>query len=632
MASSGSATNRDPAGAATGRDRNERAPGRSLQPRHLLLALAAGATFIAYAGTLGFDFVYDDRTQIVYSPFVHSWRFVPRYFTSHVWSYQYPHMLGNYYRPMFLLWLRINHALFGLNPWPWHLMCVLLHVGVTALVFGLAKRLTRDDFTAGAAALIFGLHPVHVEAVAYISALPETVKALLLLAAFLCFLRWRDSGEHTGRGWLFVSLLFYALDTLSKETALVLPLLIIAYAWILPSEVNLAAASRLRRLARALRVALPYLALTLVYLVARDLALKGLSHPVNSLALLTLVLTIPSVLFFYLKLLFWPVGLSAFYDLPYVTHPGLKNFLLPAFLVAVVALILVVWSRRASGVALAGEPGRESRAVIFASLWLAVPVVLLLNLRVFPADEVVHDRYLYLPSVGFALLVALGIRHLRVGRARWWGWPAAQVVLVVALAAGLGAATIHQSLYWSDELSLYSHAHQVAPRNNAAETSLAAVAGERKLYSACIELYQDVLSRDPNFWRANVNLAYTYYELGRLEEAAEYFRRSIASDPVDGDQYLYLGLSLLRLGHPAEAEAAVRRALLTRPGGANYHYVLGVILKTRGNLPAALAQFQAELARNPGNDHARAQIEEIRNDLGHPLPSKSRSPAPDMPR
>src|SRR5258706_13854666 len=71
--------------------------GRALQPQHLLLALAVGATFLAYARTLGFDFVFDDRNQIVHNPFVQSWRFLPRYFTSHVWSYQSPQMLGNYY-------------------------------------------------------------------------------------------------------------------------------------------------------------------------------------------------------------------------------------------------------------------------------------------------------------------------------------------------------------------------------------------------------------------------------------------------------------------------------------------------------------------------------------------------------
>ncbi len=589
---------------------------RAVQPQHLLLALVVGATFIAYTGTLGFDFVYDDRIHIVSSPFLHSWRFLRRYFTSHVWSYQYPHMLGNYYRPLDLLWLRANHAAFGLNPWPWHLMCVLLHVGVTFLVFVLARRLTGDAFAAGIAALIFGLHPVHVEAVAYVSAVPETLNALLLLSAFICFLRWREPGAAGGRGWLIASLLFYALAMLSKETSLILAPLAFAYGWIFPSEAG-DDGSRWGRLGKALRLTLPYVLLTLPYLLVRDLALRGLTHPVNSLPFSTLVLTAPGLVWIYLKLLVWPVGLSAFYDASYVTEPGMANFVLPFVAIGAIALALWFWSRHPSTQS-SGAPTGETRTIVFATVWLALPMLLLLNLRVFPSDEIVHDRYLYLPSIGFALLIALAMRRLNPGRARLGSYPAGQVILALALGAALAVGTVRQSLYWSDELSLYSHSHQVAPRNDAAATSLAAIACERKLYPACMQLNQAVLARNPSFWRANVNLAYTYYGLGQLDRAAEYFRRSIAADPVDGNQYLYLGLCLLRLGRLGEAEAAARRALLVRPDGPQYHYVLGIILRARGNLPVALAEFQAELAQDPASERTRAQIAEIQKSMGRP--------------
>ena len=583
--------------------------------QHLLVALALGATFLAYARTLGFDFVYDDRSQIVLNPFVHSWRFVPRYFTSQVWSYLYPHVPGNYYRPLFLVWLRINDAAFGLNPWPWHLMCVLLHVGVTFLVYLLARRLAHDAFAGGMAALIFGLHPVHVEAVAYVSAVPETLNALLLLSSFLCVLRWREAGE-SHRRWLVLSLFLYASDTLTKETALVLPLLIIGQAWIFPSRVDRAAGPGIGRLTRAIRLALPYLAVTLVYLFARVLALKGFSHSVTYIAPLALALTLPSVVLFYLKLLCWPAGLSAFYDLPIVARPGFLDFILPALVIGAIVLALGIWSRRTRGAALADFPGLESRAVIFASLWLALPLLPVLNLRVFPADELVQDRYLYLPSVGFTILIALAYRHLRVGRASLIGRPAAQALLPLALAAVLGAGTVHQSRYWSDEYLLFSHSHEVAPRSNMAEASLAAKECERKNFLSCIDLSQQVLARDPGFWRANMNLAYTYYELGKFDEAAKYFRRGIASNPTDGNQYVYLGMTLLSLGHPKEAEADVRQGLLVRPNGPNYHYFLGLILKAQGDLSAALAEFQAELTRDPGNERARAQAAEIRDSFG----------------
>ena len=114
--------------------------GDSSRGRVLWPAAILAATFLAYAGTLGFGFVFDDTAGIVRNDSLRSWHYVPGYFSSHVWSFLYPHLLSNYYRPLFLLWLRLNDALFGLHPWGWHLTSVLAHLGVTCLVYCLALQ------------------------------------------------------------------------------------------------------------------------------------------------------------------------------------------------------------------------------------------------------------------------------------------------------------------------------------------------------------------------------------------------------------------------------------------------------------------------------------------------------------
>ena len=193
-------------------------------------AVLITATFLAYAATLGFGFVSDDRFQIVGNPFITSWRFVPQYFSSHVWSYIYPHLLSNYYRPGFLLWLRMNEAMFGQRAWGWHLTSVAVHAAVTYMVFRLALRLTRDTGVAVASGLVFGLHPVHVEAVAYVSGVAEPLAALFLLTAFLAWLRSRESGPKL---WcLAAALALYAAALFSKESSLMLPVLIAVFAGI----------------------------------------------------------------------------------------------------------------------------------------------------------------------------------------------------------------------------------------------------------------------------------------------------------------------------------------------------------------------------------------------------------------
>src|SRR5215217_4240386 len=148
----------------------------SLSNRMAIIAVLA-LTFIAYAGTLGYQFVYDDRSQIVENSFVQSWANAPQFFTEHVWQHVYPNSPGNYYRPIFLIWLLLNYTLFGLNAFSWHLTTVTVHLAATALVYVFARRLSKDELTATIAALVFGLHPVHLESVAWVSGVTDPLLA-----------------------------------------------------------------------------------------------------------------------------------------------------------------------------------------------------------------------------------------------------------------------------------------------------------------------------------------------------------------------------------------------------------------------------------------------------------------------
>ncbi len=391
---------------------------RILDSKHLAIVLVLTITFVAYVGTISYQFVYDDIGQIVDNPSIKSWECVPRYFTEHIWAHLWPDSPGNYYRPVFMLWMLVSYTLFGLNAAWWHLTTILVHMGATLMVYLLARRLIKDQWTALITALIFGLHPVHIETVAWIAGVTESLLALFLIPAFLFYLNWRESASSTDdelvakrnrRKWLAASLAFYAVAVLEKETALVLPMLVFWYEWIYSTDESQKISFSVR-LRNAVKVVAPYLALSVVYLLARTIALKGLGHTVTPLSLSTIVLTWPSLLWTYLKMLVWPVGLSVFYDAPYVTKPGIGSFALPLLAIAVVAGLLWMWSRKA-------------KAVAFISALLALPLLPLLNLSVFYQGEIVHDRYLYLSSIGFSMLVALALKRIGSGRGQVV-WPA----------------------------------------------------------------------------------------------------------------------------------------------------------------------------------------------------------------
>lgn len=645
------------------------------------------ATFLAYLDTLALGFVFDDHVLIVTNDSIRSWRYFPTYFTSHIWSFRYPHLLANYYRPLFLTWLRLNDARFGLHAWGWHLTSVLAHVAVTWLVYRLALRLTRDAWMAGVAGLIFGLHPVHAEAVAYLASIQEPLSTFFIIAAILAFTRCREVTEYSrlggdacvpegpdapgaptgaelagsrpdsgmakmamaqepchghparaevdgqaghrtwaspGRPWhkgrLAMALVFEAAALLSKESGMVLPLLIAAYAWIYGRNSGREAASvesrgrYLERFRDALWASIPFWVVLLTYVPARIHALKGFTHVITPLPLSTVIFTIPSVVLFYLRLLVWPAGLSCYYDTPYVTSPTWNGFFVPALALIGVAAALGYWYFRTRRKNPAIAPAME-----LAFVWMVLTILPVLNLRFLPSGEIAHDRYVYLPSVGFVILVAVALAQFRRFEEMVL-WPVLRVGFAAALVLVMGVATARQNLFWSDDLTLNARAHSIAPNNVYATTSLAAAVAEQGMEGAAVALYQQVLARQPNFWRANVNLAYLEYSHGNYPQATHYFARACASDPTDGDEFLYLGMSLLRTGKPEEAEKAVRTALLVRPAGQNYHLGLAMVLKGEGKLAEAKTEVQTELASNPQNAQAKGVLEELDRQISAATP------------
>ena len=581
--------------------RCNRSPSASLggAASSILLGLILTATFLVYARTLRFDFVHDDRGQIVENPAVHSWRFLPQYFKDHVWAGVEPELAGNYYRPLFLLWLRLNNLCWGHDPWGWHLTTILLHIAATWLVYRLAQRVTRNPFSAAAAAGIFGLHPAHIEAVAWISGVTEPLLAVAFISSFLWYLERFESPHRARWGW-GVSLLLYGLAMLAKETALVLPIILFSYEWLYGNgrEAGSAPEARGRRALRAARRAAPFLVLTLPYLVGRYLALQGFSPAVTSLPFTSLVYTWPSLFLFWIRHLVWPAGLSTYYDFPTVTRLTFQDFLLPAVGTLVVGLGLVL-------------AVRKSRESVFASVWIFVPLLPLLNLRVFMRDDFAHDRYLYLPSVGLALLAGSALARLPDGTHKILGVPIRKAAILAAVLLSLSLSTVRQSSYFANNLVFYQHCVASAPHNNDAKANLAVVLGEEGRYAEALGLFQDIIRDDPVFWTAIYNTGYTHYRLGDYGKAEAHFLRAIEANPNKPQAYLYLGLTRLHLGRIEDAEKAVRQAIQIRPSGFGYHFALGVILKTRADLPGAVAEFRQELLYHPNQAAAEMQIQEI---------------------
>jgi tetratricopeptide (TPR) repeat protein len=274
----------------------------------------------------------------------------------------------------------------------------------------------------------------------------------------------------------------------------------------------------------------------------------------------------------------------------------------PVIALTAIAVLLWQWSKRAPIVRL-------------AVAWLVLPILPVLNISVFYDGELAHDRYLYVPSIGFAILVAFAVRHITAGSIKLLNQPALQVIVVATLVCVLNQATVSQSAYWADNFSLYSRGVAMAPNNFLAINNLGSALAKQSKYDEAIKRYLQAIERKPLYWSSNCNLGYSYYALGRYEEAESYLLRAIEIYPRNARQFFCLGLTQMRLGRLGNAVAMIRHAIEMQPQEPDYHYGLGLVLKKQGNLATALDEFNAELLIRPDYPGVHEEIAEIEAQL-----------------
>lgn len=548
--------------------------------------LVLAASFLAYAAVSGFGFVYDDEAQIVHDAFVQHWHFVPSYFVSHVWQYFAPHSPGNYYRPVFLIWLLLNFKLFGLHAAGWHLAVVALHLMATWQVYRLASLLLKNQTAALVAAALFGLHPVHIEGVAWISGATEPLATIFILGSLLSYIGFRERGH---RGSYMLSLAWFAIALLTKETAVLVPAFLFAYDILIPRQPAPSPAEPIRK---SLFRLTPFAVLIGAYLMARLHALHALSWRLSEVDAKTNLLTIPSLLIFYARRLLLPIHLSAFYDAPYIG--SLRQAVWPAVacLLAIAIGAALLWRRRA-------------RTAGFGVVLLVLPLLPLMKLSVFGPGELVHDRYLYLPSAGFALL--LGLLALALVNSRSADGRKVSIAVFAVIAVLYFAGTMTQSLSWANNLLLYARGVEMAPNNLMARTNFANELMKRGQRALAVEEYRDVLRRDPAFLLARYNLGYAEYAVDDCASAVRDLEMAAAQNPTDAETMFYLGHCRFRLGDQSGGIALMRRGIELDPRMANFRAQLAddlVLTDVPDNLRTALQLYRTEAASNPAHPTA----------------------------
>jgi Tfp pilus assembly protein PilF len=541
-------------------------------------------------------FVYDDNLQVLDNPYIRSVSNIPHFFGGALWHGVWQGW-RSYYRPLFLLWMLGNNSVFGLSPAGWHVTGLLLHGANCVLLYLLALRLTRERLPALFAGLVFGLHPVQVEVVSWVSASCELLGTFFSLAAFLCYLRALEPGARR-TVWRFTGLTLYGAAAFSKETAIILPALVFLHEWLgrPASSSPTSNEGRREKLRGALRECAPFLAFAALYLAVRVAALGSIGQHASQLETRVVLGTLPRLLLTYLKHILWPLHLSLFYESSYVRQFSTKSVLLPLVMLVVAGILLWMAVRR-------------SPAARLSLAWVLLPLLPVLDIAVFPRNEFLHDRYLYHPLVGVALLAGMAAAWAK----RLTPPPSAArkllLIATTAVLATLGFLTFRQTAYWMDNFSLYSHCYEVAPRNASAINNLGVELIDRGQLERAKTLFETGYRDNPDLWLAQYNLGRIYYKKGLYQEALAAFQKSLSAEPNYPPADMQLGMTQYRLGQLNLAIDSVKRAIALQPAGVGYHFALGILLKESGDLAGARKEFEEELKRDPNHQPSLEQLQ-----------------------
>jgi len=532
-----------------------------MKPRWWWIALACWAVYLNSAGN---SFHYDDSHAIVENPHLRTLD-LPRFFADPTAFSAEPAMAM--YRPVLLSSLALNYAAGGYQVLGYHLVNIALHSLAAVLVFLLVGRWCASPWWGWWAGLLFAVHPIHTQAVNYISSRSELLCGAGVLAAL-----YLAGGP---RGWRPLAWGAYALALGSKEAAVVLVPLLALAEW--------------RRAApqRQWRDHLPFWVLTLVYLLiitANGFLPRSLGQEVRPF--LAQVCTQFKALVYYLQLLAMPVRLCA--EHPFHPSPDPWSGAVLLTLALLLSLLWCAW--------------RAARRLPSAGLaWFLAGM----GLTFFtPLNVLVNEHRLYLPFLGLLLVLPLG-----EGRLRWAGGAA------VALLALL---SFQRNLVWQDEYTLWRDAAAKAPGMFRAQSNWGLALYQRGQTPEALAAFEASLRLNPRYAKTWSNLGPVYEDLGRPDQADKAYQQALVLEPGLAGAHGNLGRLRLERGDLAGAEEALRRALVLDPWHTPARVNLGRLLQRRGQPEQAGQEYEEALHRDPGAAEALNNLGLLHLEQGRP--------------
>ena len=552
--------------------------------------------------------MWDDRALILNDPLTHKLWHVPRFFFR---TYgveggdEGSRMNAGYYRPVVNTTFAVEYALFGKGPGGYHLTNVLLHVGVSCGVVAVVSSLSGSALAAVLAGLVFAVHPVHAESVAWISGRTDLLACLFMLWCIACLRAEAEGGGSRERMGprsrrpfgprpvetageprtsvllsprLGVALSLFLLAVFSKELALMLPAFLLAGDWLMPVR----SGSRLS-VRRVLGFHLWFIVAAGLFLLLRAMALSGAVPPdmTRGAVLGARSLTSLKLVASHVWLLAFPLNLSAKHT---IASGGWTD---AGTLCGLVIVGLLAWwsVQTARQRAQATEHSQTAAGGALAGAWFLLMLLPVLNLV--PIAEVFAERFAYAPSLGVCWAGALAVRGLRTARGRW---------LVAASLIPLSALAIDRAHDWQHARRLFAQTVRTAPESDLARFCLGAQYAETGLSKRAAHERDRSGELRPRFAKLHNGYGNLAMQLSLFDRAIDEFRAALEVAPQSPEYCVNLGRAYRARGDLRRALTCFSEALSASKDCSDAYFEIGSVHYLQRKLPEASVAFRAAIA------------------------------------
>lgn len=519
-------------------------------------------TLVVYLPALGNSFVeWDDYVYIVNNPVI-------RRIDLSFFQFVFTTPINSNWHPLTTLSWALDYSIWGLDSWGFHLSSVILHslntVTAAALTTLVLARYTGTDYAekrnlfAGAvAALLFGLHPYHVESVAWVSERKDLLCQLFYFFSVISYLKYANQ-TSLNRFYYAASFVFFGLALMSKPMAVSLPLVLLLLDFTLPSN---------RPVKRIILEKFPFAALSIVSSIITILAQKTGDTVVTleEISFLERVAVAIRACAFYLYKTILPFGLSPYY--PFTPKAQLFNivfFLSLLLFVGICAYCCMVFKKR--------------RYVLSTWLFFLITLAPVIGI-VQVGGQAAADRYTYLPSMGiFILAGALAARLFYDNRLKLY-----VSLFLIFMTASLSYMTIKQIPVWKNTVSLWSKVIEEYPdRVGLAYSNRGVLYGAAGKYEEALSDHGKALLLRPGYWMTYYNRALVLSQLGRNAEAVDDLTRAISLNPDAPDAYNNRGIAYAKLGDFEAAISDLKKSIELDPDNQSAYQNLKVIYAKTG--------------------------------------------------